>query len=61
MSDEIPVIQPVDREVQTMLDQANMPGQPRLVDMTPQEARDWCAELFIAIAVSTGYKTHLVA
>ena len=50
MSDEIPVIQPVDREVQTMLDQANMQGQPRLVDMTPQEARDWCAELFIAIA-----------
>ena len=48
MGFQIPPIQLIDKELQSLLEEANAPGQPRLVDMAPQEARDWCASLFSA-------------
>ena len=43
---ELPRIQPVDHQLQHMLDQFNGSGQKRLEDMTPLEARKLQQELF---------------
>ena len=43
---ELPRIQPVDHQLQHMLDQFNGSGQKRLEDMPPLEARKLQQELF---------------
>lgn len=47
MNSQIPKIAPLDPETQAVIDAMCAEGQPRIEDLTPQEARAWSQELFV--------------